>query len=689
MTERFGVRRAISIVLLIGVLAACQSFKATKPPVTAAKAEYGEYGLALEFLDRSAKPGDDFFRYAAGTWARTTAIPEDRSYYGIDTVIADRAENDLREIAEAAMRGAAAAGTPERKVGDFYASYMDEAAIEAKGLAPIKPQLDAIAAIKTSADLARAFAAANEGFGTAPFGLYVNADAKDPDSYAAYLVQSGLGMPDRDYFLKREKEYQDYRSAYRAYVEKLLTLASVANARARAESILALEMRLARVQWPAEDNRDAAKTYNPMKISDLANEAPGFDWQSFAVAAGIDAAPTIVVAQKSAFPKLANVVAQTDLDVWKAYLTFHVLDDAAPYLSKALDDENFAFRGKILGGRTVQRDRWKRAVRVLDRQIGQVLGQVYVARRFPPSSRTLALQLVGNVKQALRAMITEAAWLDEATKASAHKKLDAMGAKIGYPDVWRDYSALDVARDDLIGNMTRALSFEYRRNIAKLGKPIDRGEWYLTPQTVNAYNDFGKNEIVFAAAIMQPPYFDPNADAAVNYGEIGAVIGHEISHGFDDQGRKFDARGKLEDWWTPKDAEAYTVQAKKLVAQFNAYEPLPGLHINGQLTLGENIADLAGLAIAYRAYKLSLAGKEAPVRDGLTGDQRYFLAYAQSWIGKRREASLRERILSNPHSPEEYRVNGIVRNFDPWYAAFSVQPGDKLYLKPEDRVRLW
>ena len=686
MTERFGVRRAIPIVLLIGVLAACQSFKTPKPTAPTTKAEYGAYGLALEFFDRSIRPGDDFFRHAAGTWAKTTAIPEDRSYYGIDTVIADRAENDLREIADAAMNGTAAPGTPERKVGDFYASYMDEAAIETKGLAPIKAQLDAIAAIATRADLARAFAAANEGFGAAPFGIYVDADAKNPDAYAAYLVQSGLGMPDRDYFLKGEKEYREYRAAYRAYTEKLLTLAGAAQASPRAESILALETRLARVQWSAAESRDAEKTYNPVKISDLPS---GFDWQSFAAAAGIDAAPTIVAAQKSAFPKLAKVVRETELDVWKAYLTFHVLDDAAPYLSKAFDEANFAFRGKILGGRTVQRDRWKRAVRVLDRQIGQAMGQVYVARRFPPSSRALALQLVANVKHALHAMIAGAAWLDEATKAAAHMKLDAMGAKVGYPDVWRDYSALTIARDDLFGNMTRALSFEYRRNIAKLGKPIDRTEWYLTPQTVNAYNDFGKNEIVFAAAILQPPYFDPNADPAVNYGEIGAVIGHEISHGFDDQGRKFDARGKLEDWWTPKDAEAYTAQAKKLVAQFNAYEPLPGLHINGQLTLGENIADLAGLAIAYRAYRLSLAGKEAPVRDGLTGDQRFFLAYAQSWIGKRREASLRERILSNPHSPEEYRVNGIVRNFDPWYAAFNVQPGDKLYLKPEDRVRLW
>ncbi|MCE9523141.1 MAG: M13 family metallopeptidase [Alphaproteobacteria bacterium] len=684
-------RNSIAVALSASALVACQSLKATKPTPAPAteKAEYGTYGLATDFFDRSVRPGDDFFRHAAGTWLKTTPIPDDRSYFGIDTLIADRAEGDLREIAEAAAGGTAAPGSNERKVGDFYASYMDVAAIEARGLAPVKPALDAIAAIKTPQDLARAFASANESFGAAPFGLYIDSDAKNPDAYAVYLVQAGLGMPDRDYYLKREKAYEDYRASYRAYVEQLLTLGGVAYARPRAESILALETRMARAHWPAEESRDAEKTYNPITIAGLSGEAPGFAWASFAKAAGIDGGAMIVASQKSAVPKLAKIVDYTDIEVWKAYLTFHTLDQAAPFLPKAFDDANFAFRGKTLGGRSVQRDRWKRAVRLLDAQIGEAFGQAYVAKRFPPSARALALDLVANAKRALSGMIAEAAWFDPATKTAARAKLDAMGAKIGYPDTWRDYSALAIARDDLFGNMVRALSFEYRRNIAKLGKPIDRGEWYMTPQTVNAYNDFGKNEIVFTAAILQPPYFDPRADAAVNYGEAGAVIGHEISHGFDDQGRKFDARGKLEEWWTPKDAAAYSVQANKLVAQFNAYEPLPGLHINGQLTLGENIADLAGLAIAYRAYRLSLGGIEAPVRDGLSGDQRFFLAYAQSWIGQRREAAQRQQILSDPHSPEEYRVNGIVRNFDPWYAAFNVQPGDRLYLKPEERVRLW
>jgi len=695
MRRLVRVGYALALAACAIALASCTA-KTTRPAATPApaaagpaKPEYGTYGLALDYFDRGVKPGDDFYLHAGGTWEKTTAIPEDRSYYGLDTVIADRAEDDLREIAEAAAGGNARAGSNERKVGDFYASYMDEAAIEAKGLQPIRPQLEAIAAISSRSDLARAFAQAGRGFGKAPFGVFVDVDAKNPDAYAAYVFQGGLGMPDRDYYLKREKTYDTYRAAYRAYVQQMLSLAGVTHSRPRAESILALEIRIARAQWPAEMRRDVEKNYNPMKVDELKAYAPGFDWASFIAAAEVANAPNMVIGQKSAFPRLAKVIDYTDIDVWKAYLAFHVLDEAAPYLPKAYDEANFAFHGKVLGGRTVQRDRWKRAVRVLDAQIGEALGQQYVAKRFPASSRTLALELVENTKRALHAMISEAAWLDEATKAAARAKLDAMGLKIGYPDRWRDYSALEIARDDALGNVARAMLFEYRRNIAKLGNPIDRSEWAMTPQTVNAYNEFGKNEIVFTAAIMQPPFFDPAADPAINYGEIGTVIGHEISHGFDDQGRKFDARGKLTDWWTKKDAEAYTVQAEKLVKQFNEYEPLPGLRINGRLTLGENIADLAGLAIAYRAYKLSLAGKEAPVRDGLTEDQRFFLAFAQSWLGKRRDDALRQQLLSNPHSPEKYRVNGIVRNFDPWYAAFDVKPGDKLFLKSEERARLW
>ncbi len=683
-----AVNSAVAICVVMAMAVGCASLtKSTKP--AKGKAAYGEYGLSLDWMDKSVKPGDDFYLYGVGTWDQNTPIPEDRSSYGIDTIMGDQVENDLHQIAESAAAGNAAEGTPERKVGDFYASYMDEATIEAKGLAPLQPRLDKIAGIKTQADLAAAFVDGVEGFGVSPIGLYVNTDEKRPDIYSVHLYQSGLGLSNRDYYLKREKEYETFRAAYRAYIEQMLSLAGDRNARPRAESILVLETRIARAHWPAEEARDAEKTYNPMSLEDLTREAPGIDWTSFAIAAGIEGEPTLIVSEKSAFSNIARIAATTNLDVWKAYLTFHTLDQAAPFMSKAFDDANFAFRGKILGGRTVQRDRWKRGVRLLDSQIGQVVGQVYVARRFPPSARAAALDLVMYNKRGLHQLINEAAWLDDATKGQARVKLDTMVTKVGYPDVFRDYTKLTVVRGDALGNVARGSSFEYRRNIAKLGKPIDRTEWYLSPQIVNAYYDAGKNEIVFPAAILQPPYFDPYADPAVNYGAAGAVIGHEISHGFDDQGRKFDATGKLQDWWTKKDADAYTAEANKLIAQFNTYEPIAGLKINGKLTQGENIADLAGLAIAYRAYKLSLNGKPAPLRDGLTGDQRFFIAYAQSWAGKRREAALRQQVLSNPHSPERYRVNGIVRNFGPWYDAFGVQPTDKLYLKPEDRVRLW
>lgn len=689
MPTRRKVAQTLASLTAIAALAACATLLPSKRPAAPAtpKAAYGDYGLVPDWFDRAVDPGEDFYLHAAGGWDKSTPIPPDKSSYGIDAILADQVETDLRQIAEAAA--GAPEGGIERKAGDFYASYMDANAIEAKGLAPVKPFLARVDKIATQADLAKAFVDGVEGFGASPFGIYVDTDAKKPGAYAAHLYQSGLGMPNRDYYLKRDAEYETDRAAYRAYVEQLLTLAGIANARPRAESVLALETRIARAHWPADESRDAEKTYNPRTLAELEVEAPGFAWRAFATQGGIAGDWNIIVAQRSAFPRLARIVETTSLDAWKSYLTFHILDQAAPVLPKAFDDANFAFRGKVLGGRTAQRDRWKRAVRLLDAQIGHALGQAYVARRFPPSSRSAVLGLVGNVKDALGQMIDQAAWLDAATKAQAREKLTAMGTKIGYPDVWRDYGALVVARDDALGNVDRASRLEFRRNIAKLGRPVDRGEWYLAPQTVNAYNDSGKNEIVFTAAILQPPYFDPNADTAVNYGQIGAVIGHEISHGFDDQGRKFDATGRLRDWWTKKDADAYTAQADKLAGQFNAYEPLPGLHINGRLTLGENIADLAGLSIAYRAYRLSLNGKPAPVRDGLTGDQRFFLAYAQSWTAKRRDESLRQQVLSNPHSPERYRVNGIVRNFDPWYAAFAIQPGQKLYLKPEDRVRIW
>jgi predicted metalloendopeptidase len=679
----------LALTAVVVALSACAGMTSKKPAPAAGKAAYGEYGLALEWRDPAVKPGDDFYAHAVGAWEATTQIPAERSSYGVDTIVADQVEGDLHAIAEAAALSTAPEGSNERKIGDFYASYMDEAAIEAAGIAPLKPHLDNIAVVKTPAELAKAFVDGIESFGKSPVGVFVHTDAKKPDAHAAYLYQSGLGLPNREYYLRRGRQYDEIRAAYRAYVEQMLALAGIPNARARAESILALETRIAGAHWSAEQSRDREKTYNPLTLADLEAEASGIDWRAFATAAGIKGDWSIIALQKSALVNLARIARRTSLDVWKAYLTFHVLDQAAPFLPKAFDEANFAFRGKVLGGRAAQRERWKRGVRLLDAQLGEAVGQLYVARRFPPAARTAALSLVANLKNAQRQLIAEATWLDPATKAEAGAKLDAMAAKLGHPDAWRDYAGLDVRRDDLIGNVARGSRFEFRRNIAKLGKPVDRSEWPVPPQSGTVYHDLSRNEIVATAAIMQPPFFDLHADQAVNYGEIGAMIGHELSRGFDDHGRRFDAAGKLRDWWTAKDLETYAAGASKLTAQFNAYEPLAGQRINGRLTQASNMADLAGLAIAYRAYKIALAGKAAPVRDGLSGDQRFFLAYAQSLAAKRRDESLRELLASSPQSPERYRVNGIVRNFDPWYAAFAVQPSDKLYLKPEERVRLW
>lgn len=652
-----------------------------------AKAVYGEWGIPLEDMDRSVKPGDDFYMYVNGGWDKRVTIPADKSGYSDGSDIEKRAEEDLHEIAEGAKT--AEAGTLLRKVGDFYASFMDEAAIEKAGLAPLQPELDRINAIATPADLAKAFADSDIGFGVSPFGMYIEADAKKPTSYAVYIYQSGLGLPDRDYYLEDTPENLKYRAAYKAYIEKMLTLAGIADAKDKADEVYDLELKIAKIHWPAEETRDAIKTYNPYSEADLARESPDFDWPAFLAAADLTQVPNIVIGEKSAILDLAKLVKSEPLDTWKAYLAFHALDGAAPYLSKPFDDAQFDFNGKTMSGQETQRDRWKRALDLIDANMGEAMGEAYVAKRFPPESKAMMAGMVANLKIALGQMIDEAAWLDASTKTEAHGKLDKMAVKIGYPDKWRDYTALEIKADDPVGNILRARRFEWNRNTGRIAGPVDKTDWGMTPPTVNAYFNPVNNEIVFPAGILQPPYFDPAADMAVNYGATGATIGHEISHGFDDQGRKFDETGALRDWWTAKDAAAYEAQAKMLVEQFNQYEPLKGLHINGELTLGENIADLAGLAIAYRAYHIALGGQEAPVIDGLTGDQRFFLGYAMSWRTKVREDKQRARLASDPHAPAYYRVNGIVRNFGPWYDAFQIPPDAKLAIETAKRVKLW
>ncbi len=652
-----------------------------------AKAVYGDWGVPLEDMDTSVKPGDDFYMYVNGGWDKRTQIPADKSGFSDGSDIQDRAEADLHEIAEGAKT--AEPGTLLRKVGDFYASYMDEAAIEKAGLAPLQPVLDQINAIATPADLAKAFADSVIGFGISPFGMYTEADAKKPTAYAVYIYQSGLGLPDRDYYLEDTEENLKYRAAYKAYIEQMFTLAGIADAKAKAEAVYDLELKIAKIHWPAEETRDALKTYNPFNEADLAKESPDFDWPAFLAAADLSKVPNIIVGEKSSILEMAKLTKSEPLDTWKAYLTFHTLDGAAPYLAKAFDDAQFDFNGKTMSGQEQQRDRWKRALDIIDENMGEAMGEAYVAKRFPPESKAMMAGMVANLKTALGQMIDEAAWLDPSTKTEAHKKLDLMAVKIGYPDKWRDYTALEIAAGDPVGNILRARRFEWTRNTARIDGPVDKSDWGMTPPTVNAYFNPVNNEIVFPAGILQPPYFDPAADMAVNYGSTGATIGHEISHGFDDQGRKYDETGALRDWWTEKDAAAYEAQAKMLVEQFNQYEPLPGVKINGELTLGENIADLAGLAIAYRAYHIALGGKDAPVINGMTGDQRFFLGYAMSWRTKVREDRQRARLASDPHSPAYYRVNGIVRNFTPWYDAFGVPTDAKLFLDAARRVKLW
>ncbi|MCC6917597.1 MAG: M13 family metallopeptidase [Alphaproteobacteria bacterium] len=672
---------------LAAALALSSCLAAPLAGVALAKAVYGEWGVVQSDQDTTVKPGDDFYMYVNGGWDKRVQIPADRATYSDGTDIEAQAESDLHEIAENAK--AAAPGTTLRKVGDYYASFMDTAAIEAQGLAPLKPQLDETAAIASPADLARAFARTVYGFGTSPIAVYLDTDSKQPGNYAAYFTQSGLGLPDRDYYLKDTDENLKYRAAYQAYIEKLLGLAGVPDGAAKAKAILALETEIAKLHWAAEDARETLTTYNPVTPDELAKQAPGIDWAAFLETADLTHAPRLVLAENTAIVKLSALTAATPMETWKAYLTFHTLNQAAPYLPKAFDDAQFDFNGKTMEGQEVQRERWKRALDLIDGTMGEAMGEAYVAKRFTPEAKAEMARMVANLKTALGQMIDEAAWMDPSTKKAAHRKLDAMQVMIGYPDTWRDYTRLEIKEGDLLGNVARAYAFDWTRQTTRIADPVDKAEWGMTPPTVNAYNSFNNNQIVFPAGILQPPYFDLGADMAVNYGATGATIGHEISHGFDDQGRKYDETGAIRDGWTAKDAAAYDAEAKKLIAQFNAYEPLPGIHVNGALTQGENIADLAGLAIAYRAYKLALNGKEAPVIDGLTGDQRFFLGYAMSWRSKRREDSLRARLASDPHAPAYYRVNGIVNNFQPWYDAFGIGPDAKLYVAPEKRARLW
>lgn len=653
----------------------------------AAAPQYGTYGFDTQGMDKTVKPGDDFFAFANGGWDKNTPIPADRSGYGVAYVLDDLSRQRTREIIEAA---AANTGTSDdaRRVGAYYATFMDEAAIEAKGLAPLKPALDRIAAIASRDELAKALGAAQRVRIPGPFGIDIAQDPKNPERYIVGMRQGGLGLPDRDYYLVDNPKFAEVRAKYVDHITAMFALAGFDNARSRAEAVFALEKAIAGTQWTRVENRDPVKTYNPRTPETLAAGAPGFDWPAFLDAAGVGGQKDFDIGQPSAFAGMAKLVAGQPLTVWKDYLALKTLKARAGVLPKAFVDENFNFNGKVLAGQPENQPRWKRGVNAVNTYMGEAVGRLYVDKYFTPDAKAKIDDLVKNLLVAMGKRIDTADWMSDATKKQARAKLATFNPKIGYPDKWRDYSKMQIVAGDAVGNVDRATTFDYDRDLAKLGAPLDRGEWFMAPTVVNAYYNPPMNEIVFPAAILQPPFFDPQADPAINYGSIGAVIGHEISHGFDDQGRQFDAKGALRDWWTAEDNKAFTERAKKLVAQYNAYEPLKGTHINGELTLGENIADIAGLQIAYDAWKMSLGGKPAPVIDGMTGEQRFFLGYAQSWRSKRRDEAKLAQLTSDPHSPDAERTK-TVRNMDAWYDAFGAKPGDKLYLAPADRVKIW
>ena len=666
----FGMAPAVSVS---AKEQAAASAKADKP-------EIGDFGFDTTGMDKSVLPGNDFYAYANGTWAKNTAIPADKSNYGMFTALADLSQKRTQEILEAAK------GDPNSMIGRAYASYLDSASVEAKGLAPIQPWLAKIRAVDKPG-LAALLAEADRNGVSHFFGGYVGQDDKNPDVYIYTIFQGGLGMPDRDFYLKDNERNAKLQAAYLKHLENVLTLAGEQDAAARAQAIYAFEKQIATVHWDKNDSSDATKVYNNMTLAELEKAAPGFDWATFVRGIGVKE-DALLVSQPSAFTGEAKLIADAPIGVLRDALLVRSLDGFSDVLPDAVAQEAFSFYGTALSGTPQMQERWKRAVDFTTGNLGEAVGQDYVAKYFPPETKAEMDKLVKNVIAALGHRIDNLAWMQPETKVKAKKKLANFTTKIGYPDRWKDYGSLEIRADDLFGNALRANQWQHDDNISRLGGPIRRWEWGMTPMTVNAYANFGMNEIVFPAAILQPPFFDPKADPAINYGGIGAVIGHEISHHFDDQGSKYDETGKLADWWTPEDVKAFEVASKALVAQYDAYEVLPGEHLDGTFTLGENIGDLAGLNIAYDAYKASLGGKEAPVIDGLTGDQRFFLGWAQVWRRNYREQNLSQRISTDPHSPSIQR-SWVSRNLDPWYKAYQVKPGQKLYLDPKDRVRIW
>jgi putative endopeptidase len=690
MIRSLSVAPAIAFALLVAACSPSPKAPAESkaaPPAPPVHAATGAWGFDLDGMDKTAKPGDDFYKYANGSWLAANKIPPDLTSWGAFTKLGVDTDAQVHDIVEA-VPADAPAGSPEQKVHDFYRSYLDTDGIERAGIAPANAALQDIANAKTHAEVARLMGRPDLGIDT-PVNVGVTIDEKHPDRYIVGVGQGGIGLPDRDYYLKNDPSLVQIRAKYQAHMERMLKLAGDTNAAQEAKAILALETQIAKRHWPAAKRRERDLTYNLRTREELDKLSGTFPWADMLTPAGLQDQHEFVVAELDAVQALAGFFTSVPVETWRSYMRYHFLSTHGAVLPLAFDNENFDFYGRTLNGLPQRRDRWKRAVTALDGSLGEVVGQLYVKKYFPPDSKAKMLALVENLRKAYTQRIEGLSWMSAETKKAALEKLGTFHPKIGYPDKWKDYSMLDIRAGDAFGNTVRSRVFSWEFDLNRLGRPTDKDEWFITPQTVNAYYNATFNEIVFPAAILQPPYFDPHADPAVNYGSIGGVIGHEMGHGFDDQGAKSDAQGVLRTWWQSADEKEFKKLVDALVGQYDTYEALPGLKLNGRLTVGENIGDLGGLTVALTAYHLSLDGKTAPILDGFSGDQRFFLGWAQAWRELQRDEAMRNQVMSNPHSPSLFRVQGVVRNMDPWYAAFDVKPEDKLFLAPEQRVRIW
>ena len=686
------------IALSLGVVAcsdeAAPAASSSDTPETVlanANPELGDFGVDLSQQDPNTKPGDDFFRFANGKWLDEFELPADRSNYGSFSVLGDRSDERVNTIIEELSAAEPAADTIEQKISDYYLSYMNTEVLDERGIGPLREKLAQLSAIDSRAALIAALGRSQLDATASPFGWYVGADRRDPDRHQLVLSLGGIGLPDRDYYLLDTEQYVSARSEYVAHIERMLGFAGIENAAEKAQAVLALETAFAENLWPRADRRNRDLTFNPMTYTEFKAAYPNMDWDAYWAAAGISEIEDLNVSYPTAMAPIIALLDSVAVEDWVSYMSYQHISNLASVLSQEIDNENFHFYSTVLNGVPEQRQRWERGVERVGslNSLGEAVGQIYVQKHFPEAAKQQMQGLVENLRTALATSIASLDWMGEETKNEARLKLESFRPKIAYPDEWRDLSSIEISRDDLFANARSLREFNYADEIGRLGKPTNREEWGMTPQTVNAYYNSSFNEIVFPAGILQPPFFDPAADMAVNYGGIGAVIGHEMGHGFDDQGSKSDSLGVQRNWWTDDDRANFEKLTTALAAQYDQFEPVPGYFVDGNFTLGENIGDVGGLSLAYRAYKLSLGGEEAPVIDGLTGDQRFFLSWAQVWQRKYREDALIQRLTSDPHSPSEFRVNGVVRNFDEWYEAFDVQPEDALYLAPKDRVRIW